>query len=396
MTTRIEYGTKAAADQARDEYGEYLCSEDDRRLKTVAFSSDTPESVIETERREAEMGRGERSDGAGQVPLSDHERDQIDFSAGRANVAHARSVKGIASDEGVEDWLSYYDPSLTVDEHRDVMDSASRESGRRSDTADAADRAAEAAKAAADEQCDHARGHCRHGDPDACEFLADTCGYGSDEVQALLGDFGDEPESAGEQPESGLSGKQKGALKRSWNGYKAAVSSLDSGLPEIATQWQQAQQAAKAINAIRGDADQESIDFERLESLQAALHDLVREMAADCHECHIGTEQGASLTDIELQDGANDAPETSDVLDVEGGGQVDLTGETTEGDEQAELAVEPDVRASQGRETRREAARNSGGILADERADPTRGATSDPEASEQQQFRDPEQGTIDS
>ena len=396
MTTRIEYGTKAAADQAREEYGEFLCSEDDRRLKTVAFSSDTPESVIETERREAEMGHGERSDGAGQVPLSDHEREQIDFSAGRANIAHARSVKGIASDEGVEDWLAYYDSSLTVDEHREVMDSASRESGRRSDTDDAADRAAEAAKAAASEECDHARGHCRHGDPDACEFLANTCGYDEDEVQTLLGDFESEPESAGEQAESGLTGKQKGALKRSWNGYKAAISALDSRLPEITTQWRQAQQAAKAINAIRDDADQESIDFERLESLQEALHDLVREMAADCHECHIGTDQGTSLSDIELHEGDADAPETSDVLDTEDDGQVDLAGEATEGDEQAELAVEPDVRASQGRETRREAAKNSGGILADERADPSRGATSDPEASDQQQFRDPEQGTIDS
>ena len=130
MTTRIEYGTKTAADRVRDEHAEYLCSDDDRRLKTVAFSSDTPESVIESERRDAEMGRGERSEGSGQVPLSGHERDRVNFSEGRASVPHARSVKGIAADEGVEDWLAYYDPSLTaddIDERRDSSAASRRE-----------------------------------------------------------------------------------------------------------------------------------------------------------------------------------------------------------------------------------------------------------------------------
>lgn len=122
MTERIEYGTKAAADAARERHKQYLCSEDDARLKTVAYSSDTPDSVLDTERLEAADGRGERTDGPGQVPLSDGERDRINFSAGRANVAHARSVKGIAQAEGVEDWTSFYDSSLTVDEHREVLE----------------------------------------------------------------------------------------------------------------------------------------------------------------------------------------------------------------------------------------------------------------------------------
>ena len=182
MTERIEYGSKDAADAARERHSEYLCTDDDRRLKTVAYSSDTPDSVLETERIEAADGRGERTDGPGQVPLSDSERKQIDFSQKRANTAHARSVKGIAQSEGVEDWVSYYDGTLTVDEHREVMDKASRESGARSGEESAQKKAGRAARAAQSSRCDHARGHCENGDPEACEFLTQTCGYSEEEI----------------------------------------------------------------------------------------------------------------------------------------------------------------------------------------------------------------------
>lgn len=48
MTERIEFGSKAAADQFRDEHVDHLCSDDDRRLKTVAISSNAPDHVLET------------------------------------------------------------------------------------------------------------------------------------------------------------------------------------------------------------------------------------------------------------------------------------------------------------------------------------------------------------
>ncbi|WP_238705359.1 hypothetical protein [Natrinema pallidum] len=47
MTERIEFGSKAAADQFRDEYADHLCTDDDRRLKTVAISSSAPDHVLE-------------------------------------------------------------------------------------------------------------------------------------------------------------------------------------------------------------------------------------------------------------------------------------------------------------------------------------------------------------
>lgn len=131
--TAIEFGTKQTADAFRDEYAEYLCTDDDARLKTVTFSSDTPEHVIEDAQLQADEGRGERADGPGQAPLSDHERDEIDFSQANASIPPARSVKAIAKALGVEDWLAFYDPTLAIDEHREVMAEAATESGRRTD-----------------------------------------------------------------------------------------------------------------------------------------------------------------------------------------------------------------------------------------------------------------------
>jgi hypothetical protein len=118
MSVTVEFGSKAAADQYRDDHEEYICPvDDDRRLKTVAFVGDTPEWLLDQARLDAEEGRAERAASAGQATLTEAERDDIDFSKGRANVPHARAVKGIAADHGVDDWLAYYDPSLTVDEH---------------------------------------------------------------------------------------------------------------------------------------------------------------------------------------------------------------------------------------------------------------------------------------
>ncbi len=40
MAERIEFGSKAAADSFREEHVAHLCSDDDRRLKTVAIVTD--------------------------------------------------------------------------------------------------------------------------------------------------------------------------------------------------------------------------------------------------------------------------------------------------------------------------------------------------------------------
>ncbi|WP_228370978.1 hypothetical protein [Natrinema sp. J7-2] len=93
MTERIEFGSKAAADQFRDEYADHLCSNDDRRLKTVAISSDAPDHVLETATIEAAAGRSERGGRGGQAELTDHERESIDFS--RTTVPPRQEREGV-------------------------------------------------------------------------------------------------------------------------------------------------------------------------------------------------------------------------------------------------------------------------------------------------------------
>ncbi|ACV47842.1 MULTISPECIES: hypothetical protein [Halomicrobium] len=429
MTTRIEYGTKDAADAARDRHEEYLCTDDDRRLKTVAYSdADTPDHVLDAERLEAEDSRGEGSDGPGQVPLSDGERDRIDFGKARASVPHAKAVKGIARSEGVEDWVSYYDGTLTVDEHREVMADASRESGKRTDEQESADeKAADAAQTAKGERCDHARGHCEAGDPEACEFLTETCQYDFDDVQEmLLAQRAPDDRPAPSKPEEveqgeavkseELTGKQKGALKQAWNGYLGALDAVDDALETLANEWVHAQQAARTINEIRETVGQQPLHFEKLEGSQADLMDLARQMAADCYECHADhsdhshpvtqgdrehIRQVVAGTDSDEQgeapvEGADSSTEAENEQVLQGAesAQVDLSGEREQQNQQTALAVEADTRTAQGRESTAEAPVNRGGLLADERDDPSMGAENGTESTDQQQFHDPEQGTI--
>lgn len=243
---KIEFGSKETANQFRADHEEWLCPvDDDKRQKTVAVVSDAPEHVVERAEVTAASGRSERSGDGGQVELTDSERDRIDFSEGRASVPHARSVKGLARSEGVDDWLAYYDTQLTVDEHRDVMAQAGQEGGgRRLDEDDSADDRLGEAEAALGGQCDHARDHCEHGDPDACEFLQEACGFDEEAVEEILSDEEGDPD-AGDLP-----GHVYGALQMLWNAYRA-------GLGE-------AKRAAAGINEIRQQYGQEPLEMEEL------------------------------------------------------------------------------------------------------------------------------------
>lgn len=372
----VEYGSRSAANEARDQWPDQLCSDDDRRLKTVTFAGDTPDDVLDQARRQADDSRDQGGAGAGQVPLTDHERGDIDFSEGRASVPHARSVKGIAASEGVSDWLAYYDQSLTVDEHREVMERAATEGGgkQQEDTESATDKAGRASRTAQSQQCDHAKGHCKQGEPDACEFLQSRCGLAEDEVQTLLSDH--QPESNDDQP---IEGAAAGALSRSWSGYKGAVQRLAQAVEAVEQSWTNGQQAAKAINSIREAHDQQPIHFEVLESAQADLVDIVREAAADCHECHADHEGHDHPTDGEVEDlteapVAGDEQQSEQVIEMDD--QQTLAGE--QADDQARLAGGEQGEQGQG-EVVETVAENPGGIMADER-----GETSSDSRTEQQ------------
>jgi hypothetical protein len=75
--------------------------------------------------------------------------------------------------------------------------------GRRLDANEGrqAARARDAARAQQSSECDHAADHCEHGDPEACEFLKNACGYDDDEVASIL-----DEDTAGDGPDE-ITGK---------------------------------------------------------------------------------------------------------------------------------------------------------------------------------------------
>lgn len=401
----VSFGSLDAANAARTEYSEHLCTDDDRRLKTVRFSSDTPEGVRDVVRAQAMESRSLEDRRSQTSDLSQGEIEKIkrsDGFAGPATTFSWESAKGVFAREGE---MSHFSDAIgSIADYEDPIEGAEawigkfRESGgslgSKRDVGDEdirqQQRAEKAAKAAQGGQCDHATGHCRHGDPDACEFLREACGYSEDEVEELLGAAEEDVDTTEE-----ITGEAAGALKRAWGGYKGAVSAVDESLSEwLSPNWEQAQQSAKAINAIRRQHGQEPMDFERLEELQARVQDFARRMAADCHECHV------DHSDHDHAGGREVLDEDQDVVDVDGDQDVvdvdedqagadpaeaieqdpqrDLAGERV--DEQTTFAGGEEGRRRQGEvETLADVDRNSGGIMADRRE----GGLPDEEETEQ-------------
>ncbi|WP_435332850.1 hypothetical protein [Haloarchaeobius sp. TZWWS8] len=234
----FEFGSLADASVFRDDHEEYLCPDDDRRKLTVTLVSDLPDRVLDEAAVASAVSR-EDHNGVGQLALTDGERDRIDFSKARASVPHAQAVKAIATDQGVDDWLSYYDVTLSVDEHRGVMERASRdERGQRMDADTSNDERLADLEQALDGQCDHAVDHCENGDKEACEFLRDGCGLGDEQVAAILDDSTEIP------------GEVHGSKSKLWQQYQIAIA--------------EAKEAAAGINEIHQQYDRDLVSFEEL------------------------------------------------------------------------------------------------------------------------------------
>jgi hypothetical protein len=325
----VEFGTKAAADRAREEYDEYVCPvDDDRRLKTVAFVSDTPDELLSSVRATAEASRLDEADGTGLIELGESERERIKavdgFDQGVANVGNWRRARALYAREGHPEWFAedipaladYDDPSEGAGEQlerrqrgasgieggRTGRGGSARNEGER----DARDRRrqAEAARAQERGECDHARGHCEHGDPDACEFLQDVCGYSESEVDALLPDTSaDGGLESGDPDEDELTGEQAGVVHRAMGGYIGGVEEAERALETLREAWANAQQAADAVNGVRRSVGYEPQHFHRLEAFQADLMDFYRTVAADCVECHADhADHDHAVTDGERED----------------------------------------------------------------------------------------------
>lgn len=330
MPTEIEFGSRAAANDVRDRYEEHLCSEDDRRLKTVRFSSDAPEGVLDLARAEADESRAVQERRSESVELTERERERIKEADGftqQATTFSWQSAKGVFAREGLveqfedaigaltdydspvegaEDWIADARES-DVQQGTRTAGGGGRDHG--SEELQQQRATAAAARRAQGESCDHARDHCEHGDADACEFLHNACGLSEEEVEQLLA----EPDADGEQGEQPIEGAAAGALKRAWGGYQGATADLALAVQNLEEQWRNAQQAARAINEFREAHGQEPLHFERLEGAQAKLEDLAMQMARDCYECHADHSEHDHTDEDGLQEARREFGELVDV-----------------------------------------------------------------------------------
>ena len=268
----VDFGARSVANDVRDEHEEYLCPLDDRRKKTVAFVRDTPEEVLDEARSTAAETRADKKvDSHGQVELTDREKNQINFSD--VSVFHARTVKGVALDHGVKNWLDYYDTSLQADEHIEIMENAEAASRLDSDELDEEtidEKISETQAVVEDEECDHAERGCEDGYEEACEFLEEECDVPQSRIDELLDeggfkddvrDLGETDLGAGELPLS-----VRVALKKAWRGYRAGRADAKDGGSAA-----EARTYAGIINSIRQAVGQEMIEFEPVGAFEGGV-----------------------------------------------------------------------------------------------------------------------------
>lgn len=283
----VEFNRKAEADRFREEHPDAIAEADDRRLKAVELVDDVDQDVLERAEEGAVVGGG-REVRATQAALSDDERDRLEARPGwnwQDHGAEAMWAKGTLQREGATEWMDFYESGEGWEGALENMRaSAERSAATGAPTGQRVDRDPDAASAermgdvatGRDRSCDHAEDVCRRGDPDACEFLIETCGFSEGEVDAILGvaepdeleavDVG-EPAEAGDSPFTGI---QQDALDRSWGGYQGAIAELEDD-PDDREARRHATKAFRAINAIRADVGQEPLEPERLEELGGPL-----------------------------------------------------------------------------------------------------------------------------
>lgn len=194
MAREVEFGDRESARRIRNnpKFEPFLSDKDDRRESTVVLRDDAPEKAVEDISGEAADSMSYKADRYGQAELTEAEKNRIDFS--ETNVMHARSAKAIARGKGVDDWTSFYDETLEVDEHRDVFEAAKKdEVGRsgigrdRQSEAAQAQRAARAHKHVKEDELGHAKDAAFEGDDDAQGFVQERV----DEPGGSLGEVFD-------------------------------------------------------------------------------------------------------------------------------------------------------------------------------------------------------------
>ncbi|TKX54478.1 hypothetical protein EXE42_08285 [Halorubrum sp. SP3] len=315
MTEIVEFGTRADANAVRDDHADHLTGRFDRRFAKVELADDIPDDVEAEIRGIAADGRADREGGAGHVELTDGEKRRVGPFTGSNNYRKATAVKAAFLDAGIDDWEAHYDPTLTADENTGRIEEV-RQQQTGADVSDGPteqerlQKEADAAQRVDGEGCDHARNMCQHGNPDACEHLAEDCGADETEISSLL-DF------AEAVPYKHLDGETKGALSRSWRGYKTSVRRLAGLLDEVQREFRNAERAAAAIDAIEeGISD---ADTERFEALEGHHRTLLNLYGSHDDRLHGQPGRGRDPTDIDLAERAPDRPAVPERPDALGG-----------------------------------------------------------------------------
>jgi hypothetical protein len=179
MVKTVEFGRLQDARQIRNDnlLSQFLADSDSGNEKTVRVVDNIPDRALNRIRGDAADSRQAERDKAGQAALTREERNEIDFSREGVDVPTARSIKGIAENEGVTDWMAYADLTLTVDENREVLASAAQEEGNARQDAEMTEgrqieRAAQANERVEREEIPRAKDAAiAGGDAEAAEFL---------------------------------------------------------------------------------------------------------------------------------------------------------------------------------------------------------------------------------
>lgn len=198
---KVEFGKLSEANEWRDSNSQHLHRSDTRRTKTVSLVPTVADDIKQDAEEAALISKGDETKSYGQSKLTDAERKQLqdrDNWAWSTNGFQAQAVKAMMRAEGVDDWISFYDPNLTTDEHRSTVLPTAIEDGGGA-TFEREKSVAEAARQAEKfegEMCKSARNACESGEPEACDALLEDCGYSEDEVESLIEaveDMGEDP-----------------------------------------------------------------------------------------------------------------------------------------------------------------------------------------------------------
>ncbi|MFC4448442.1 hypothetical protein [Halorussus aquaticus] len=89
---------------------------DDKRTTTVELAEDAPATVKQLLSERSTDMQAELDSSAGQVPLSDSERDEIDFTQDNMDTFTARRAKAAVLDEGIPEssWMDVWSDDLTT------------------------------------------------------------------------------------------------------------------------------------------------------------------------------------------------------------------------------------------------------------------------------------------